>query len=50
MQTIQAITGEQIWNLLPHKRNETFGGFEFEPLINMYYLSTIKKIYARRKK
>ena len=45
-----ALTEEDIWNLLPHKRNEKFGGVLYFPQIQMYYITTMKKQYRRRKK
>jgi len=45
-----ALSAEDIWRLLSHKRNEYFGGVLYFPQIEMYYITTVKKKYKRNKK
>ena len=46
----EAISGEEIFDLIPHKRNEYYCDLKWSPIFNIFWLTTVKKKYARIKK
>jgi len=45
-----SLTARDIWEALPHKRNEYFSDLVFKPEMQIYHITTMKKQYKRRKK
>ncbi len=43
------ITPEDIWRSLPHKRNEYFSDMVFKPEMQLYYITSMRKKYGKRK-
>ena len=43
------ISPEEIWEMIPHKRNEYFCGIEWIPSIHHYQIESTKKEYRRKK-
>ncbi len=43
------LTPWDIWNLLPHKRNEYFADIVFKPELQLYNITSMKKKYRKRK-
>ena len=48
--TRTALTIDDIWNLFPHKRNEYLSDFEVNTEMQLYYITSMKKKYRRKKK
>jgi len=40
------LTPRDIWELLPHKRNEYFDDIVFKPEMQLYYITSMRKKYG----